>query len=218
MSDNAVRARLRDVPQELEDEVDARPKKGRRTPELLLGGLLILGGALTGLVVFQRDDATVTVVATSRDLPRGTVVTRSDLVALEIGSIPGHAVTSAEEAAALLGKRVLVDVPAGVPLSKFVVVDEPPLTDAQALIPLQLEKGAIPQGLARGDKVQVIISFPNRGLDAPNPEILAETMVVFDVEIEDEFGDQVNLTLLASPDSAIDMARADRVQVMKVSR
>ena len=217
MSDNAVRSRLRDVPLDVEEVTEPRPKRGRRTSELLVGALLVLGGALAGLVVFQRDESQSVVVATSSELHRGTIIDRSHLVALEVGLIPDHAVTLAQDAADLLGKRLLVDVPAGVPLTRFVVSDTRPLSDAQALIPLQLERGAVPSEIARGDKVQVIISFPNRGVDAPSPEILAETMEVFAIETADEFDDRVNLTVVASPDSAIDLARADRIQIIKVA-
>ena len=217
MSDNAVRSRLRDVPLDVEEVTEPRPKRGRRTSELLVGALLVLGGALAGLVVFQRGDPRFVVVATSSNLQRGTIIDRSHLVALEVGSVPNHAITMAQDAADLLGKRLLVDVPAGVPLTRFVVSDARPLTGAQALIPLQLERGAVPSEIARGDMVQVIISFPNRGVDAPSPEILAETMEVFAIESVDEFDDRLNLTVVASPDSAIDLARADRIQVMKVA-
>ena len=217
MSDNAVRSRLRDVPLDVEEVTEPRPKRGRRTSELLVGALLVLGGALAGLVVFQRGDPRFVVVATSSELQRGTIIDRSHLVALEVGSVPNHAITPAQDASDLLGKRLLVDVPAGVPLTRFVVSDARPLTGAQALIPLQLERGAVPSQIARGDMVQVIISFPNRGVDAPSPEILAETMEVFAIEFADEFDDRVNLTVVASPDSAIDLARADRIQVMKVA-
>ena len=217
MSDNAVRSRLRDVPLDVEEVTEPRPKRGRRTSELLVGALLVLGGALAGLIVFQRGDPRFVVVATSSELQRGTIIDRSHLVALEVGSVPNHAITPAQDASDLLGKRLLVDVPAGVPLTRFVVSDARPLTGAQALIPLQLERGAVPSQIARGDMVQVIISFPNRGVDAPSPEILAETMEVFAIESVDEFDDRLNLTVVASPDSAIDLARADRIQVMKVA-
>jgi hypothetical protein len=217
MSDNAVRSRLRDVPPDVEEVTEPRPKRGRRTSELLIGALLVLGGALAGLIVFQHGDPRFVVVATSSDLHRGMIIDRSHLVALEVGSVPNHAITMAQDAADLLGKRLLVDVPAGVPLTRFVVSDARPLTGAQALIPLQLERGAVPSEIARGDMIQVIISFPNRGVESPSPEILAETMEVFAIEFADEFDDRVNLTVVASPDSAIDLARADRIQVMKVA-
>ncbi|NQW68719.1 MAG: hypothetical protein HQ454_05395, partial [Acidimicrobiaceae bacterium] len=80
-----------------------------------------------------------------------------------------------------------------------------------------LERSAVPSGLSRGDFVRVIISFPNQGVDAPAPEVLAETVEVFDIETPDDFGDVVRVTVRANADIAVDIARADRVQLMKVA-
>jgi hypothetical protein len=216
MSDNAVRARLRDASQEvIEDEV-APPRSRRRIPELLLGLLLVVAGALSGLMLFQRGDARITIVGTSRELARGSVISRDDLVALEVGSIPAASATSAADAGSLVGKRLLVDLPGGVPIPPHVVTDQELLRGSQALIPIALERGAVPSGLGRGDVVQVIISFPNMGIDAPLPELLTETVEVFDISAPDEFGDEVRITVRASADIAIDLARADRIQIMKV--
>ena len=216
MSDNAVRARLRDAQNEPDDDEVVAPRAKRRTPELLLGLLLVVGGALGGLLMFQRGNSLVTVVGAARDLPRGTVITRTDVVAVEVGTLPAAAVIAADAAGSILGKRLLVDVPAGVPIAGHTVTDQQLLTSSQALIPLALEALAVPSGLSRGDFVRVIISFPNRGVDAPPPEILGETMEVFDVTTTDDFGDDVLVTVRATADLAVDIARADRIQVMKV--
>jgi flagella basal body P-ring formation protein FlgA len=41
--------------------------------------------------MFQRGNSLVTVVGAARDLPRGTVITRSDVVAVEVGTLPAAA-------------------------------------------------------------------------------------------------------------------------------
>lgn len=217
MSDNAVRARLRDASIETaEDGVDA-PAPRRRVPEVLFGLLLILGGALGGLVLLQRGEDRLVVVGTSRELPRGTVITRDDLVALEVGPLPAGAATAARDAGSLVGRRALVDIPAGVPLTLHSTAEEPPLNDSEALVPIALDRGAIPGGLARGDVVRVVISFPDLGADAPLPEMLDATMEIHDVTTPDDYGDEVFLTVRTTVDTAIDIARADRIQVLKVA-
>ena len=75
----------------------------------------------------------------------------------------------------------------------------------------------MPSGLARGDFARVVISFPNQGVDAPAPEVLADAVEVFDIDISDDFGDAVRVTVRANSDIAIDIARADRVQLIKVA-
>jgi hypothetical protein len=98
-----------------------------------------------------------------------------------------------------------------------VLTDQQLLEASEALIPLALTRSAVPSGLTRGDFVRVVISFPNQGTDAPVPEVLADTVEVFDIDISDDFGDAVRVTIRANADIAVDIARADRVQLMKVA-
>jgi hypothetical protein len=217
MSDNMVRARLRDDTHESPDDDVITPRPRRRTPELVLGILLVLVGALGGLFVFRGGQSTSTMVAAARELPRGTVISRSDLVAVEVGVVPGGTGVMANEASSLIGMRLLVDLPAGVPIPAHVVTRQRLLTENTALLPIALGRGAVPSGLGRGDFIRAIISFPNRGTDTPSPEVLTEVMEVFDVVYPDDFSDAVRITVVASPDTAIDLARAERIQVMTVA-
>ena len=217
MSDNVVRARLRDA-STIDDDVSASaPRRQRRSPEFLIGMLLIIGGAACGLFLVEQGDDREVVVGTSRALPRGTIIERSDLVALEVGRLPAGAATAAADAGLLIGRRVLIDIPAGVPLPTHTTSEDPPLSDSQALVPIALERGSIPSGLTRGDVVMVVISFPNSGDDAPPPEMLSEKMEVFDVTIPDDFGDEVRVTVRTASNIAVDLARAERIQLVKVS-
>ena len=217
MSDNAVRARLRDAPQESIDDAELVSGSRRRTPELLLGLLLVVAGALGGLFLLQRGEDVYTVVGSARELSRGTTLTPSDLIALEIGTVPPGSAVAASDAGSLIGKRLIVDLPAGVPLSAYVLTSQRPLGPSQGLIPIALDKGAVPSGLGPGDVVRVTISFPNRGVDAPVPEVLADSVEVYDIQVGDEFDDEVHITVLAPADMAVDLARAERIQLMKVS-
>jgi hypothetical protein len=217
MSDNTVRARLRDTNTEPLDDDVVVPASRRRFPELLLGLLLVIGGALAGVVVFQSSNDRLVVVGAARDLSRGSVLTRSDVVAVEVGALPKGAATLASDAGDLLGMKLLVDLPAGVPISPHVVTNQQLLGATEALIPIAVDHRAIPSGLGRGDLVRVIISFPNQGIDAPSPEVLAETVEVFDIDVPDDFGDVIRVTVRANADMAVDIARANRVQLMKVS-
>ena len=217
MSENTVRARLRDTPQDAVEEGDFVPSARRRSPELLLGMLLVVVGALGGMFLFRRAADGLTVVGTSRELPRGTTISPADLVALEIGEVPALAAVSASDAGSILGKRLAVDLPAGVPIPEYVVTVQQPLRETEALIPISLEKGAVPSGVGPGDVVRVTISFPNRGVDAPLPEVLQDPVEVHDIEFPDEFGDEVRVTIRAPVDMAIDLARAERIQLMKLA-
>ena len=212
MSDNVVRARLRDEP----ETDDSTTTRRRLSPELLIGLVLIIGGALAGFTLFERSSDTITVVGAARNLPRGTVLTRDDLVALDVGQMPGGAVIRAHDASSALGHRLLADVPEGAPIVPYAITEPSVLGVDEALIPVALEPGCLPAGLAAGDLVRAVISFPNGGTDAPLPEVLPATVEVVDVGTTGEFGDELRVTLRAPATMALDLARADRISLMKV--
>lgn len=217
MSDKEVRARLRDSSRDVADDGDDDAPARRRTPEFLIGLLLVIGGAVGGLALFQGGNSRVVVVGTARQLSRGTIITREHLSALEVGRTPAESVTVAADAGVLLGRRLLVDLPAGVPIPDFVTTDVPLLSASQALVPISLDHGAVPYGLSSGDTVRVVISFPNSGDDAVRPEMLPEMMEVHSVASPDDLGNQVYVTVRTSTEMALDLARADRIQIIKVA-
>jgi hypothetical protein len=217
MSEQSVRSRLRDALNEPSDDDIVGPRARRRIPEMLLGLLLVTSGALGGVLVFQRSNDRTVVVGSARDLQRGTLLTRSDVIAVEVGALPAGAATQAGNAGVLLGQRLLVDLPAGVPISPQVVTPDELLGPSEALIPVALDPGAVPSGLGLGDAVRVVISFPNQGPDAPAPQVLGDVIEVFDITTPDDFGDSIQVTLRANSDIAVDLARAERVQLLKVA-
>jgi hypothetical protein len=217
MSDNTVRSRLRATLNEPVDGDVAVSRTPRRLPEMLIGMVLVVGGALGGVVVFQRSSDRVVVVGAAHDLSRGTILTRSDVIAVEVGSLPSGAAVPGTEAGSLLGQRLLVDLPAGVPISPQIVASDELLGPNEALIPVALERGAVPSGLGRGDVVRVVISYPNHGGEALPPQVLGDVVEVFDFVLPDEFGNAVEVTLRADTDIAVDLARADRIQLLKVA-
>jgi len=213
MSDTVVRARLRDEPDT--DEQTSAPRR-RLSPELLVGLVLIVGGALAGFTLFERSSDTFTVVGAARNLPRGTVLSRDDLIALDVGYVPNNGVIRAGDASNAVGRRLLADVPEGAPIAPYALAEPSVLGANEALIPVALDPGFVPAGLAAGDLVRAVISFPNSGIDAPLPEVLPAMVEVFDVDTTGEFGDELRVTLRAPATMALDLARADRVSLMKV--
>ncbi|NBO81054.1 MAG: M24 family metallopeptidase [Actinobacteria bacterium] len=95
--------------------------------------------------------------------------------------MPGAAVIRAHDASSALGHRLLADVPEGAPIVPYAIAEPSVLGVDEALIPVALEPGYVPAGLAAGDLVRAVISFPNGGTDAPLPEVLPATVEVVDV-------------------------------------
>jgi hypothetical protein len=47
--------------------------------------------------------------------------------------------------------------------------------------------------------------------------VLADQAEVHDIQVGDEFDDEVRITVRAAADMAVDLARAERIQLMKVT-
>lgn len=229
MSATVVRARLRNTAMDgsqqpgksngssaQTDDVEVDPPR-RRTPELILGLLLVVGGALGALMLAQSGTSRVTVVATTRAIERGSIIERADLTALEVAADSARFMLPANDAGSMLGRYLLVDLPAGAPLAGHLVTQTAPLGATDALIPIALERSAVPGDLARGDMARAVMTFPYQGMDTTPPEMLETVMEVVEVVSPDEFASSVRVTVRAPIELALSLARAERVTLLKVA-
>jgi hypothetical protein len=102
-----------------------------------------------------RGPATASVVAASRDLVAGDVVTADDLVAMELGVDAARHFVSAADAQQLLGMSVAVPTSQGAPISLSTMTRLDPLAPDEVLAPLLVAAGDVPPGLVPGDVVKV---------------------------------------------------------------
>lgn len=153
-----------------------------RVPELALGLTLVVGGALGASLLATKRTATVEVVAAATDLLRGQEIAADDLVAVEMESQFASSMTSAGEAAELLGKRLAIDVPAGSPLLPGVLNAAPVLDVGEEVVALRIEVGDVPTSIAVGDQVRIVL-VPDTSLstDTAVTEI-DQPATVWDVE------------------------------------
>lgn len=142
--------------------------KARRSPRLVAAGLLVacLGG-LGGAMAYQQASHANQVVVVQRTVPRGEVVEQGDLSVVTIGSAPGVHTTPARELDALVGRRALVDLPAG-SLVGAESVGEPRLPDGTAQLGLKLASGRLPaESLPAGTPVDLVeVTSDKQGVTA----------------------------------------------------
>jgi hypothetical protein len=138
-------------------------------PELALGLTLVVGGALGASLLATKRTATVEVVAAATDLLRGQEIAADDLVAVEMESQFASSMTSAGEAAELLGKRLAIDVPAGSPILPGVLDAAPVLGVGEEVVALRIEVGDVPTSIAVGDQVRIVL--------VPDPSLSTDTAV-----------------------------------------
>ncbi|MBE3204744.1 hypothetical protein IHE48_27980 [Frankia sp. CH37] len=95
----------------------------------------------------------------ARDVPAGQVLTAQDLRAVSVGAAGGVDVVAADGVAAVLGRVAVVPLLAGSLLPAGAVGDGsrvPP--EGQALVGASLRAGQFPPGLARGDRVSILLT------------------------------------------------------------
>lgn len=191
-TDTLIRSRVR----EKESGLDESPVQSRRRrPELLLGIALVVLGALGGVVLQQRGDDSVLVVAFARDVRSGDNITAADLRAMRMERFAAGSFIAAADAAVLVGQVARIDAAAGTPLVSAMFTTDAPLQPGEAIVPLALNSGAFPPDLRVGDVVRVITSTPPGVGELRTPEIVEPPVVVHDVRLAEQFSDRAVVAL-----------------------
>ena len=137
-------------------------KRHWRIPELAVGLVLMLGGALGAILLSRSGDSIVNVVGAAHDLRRGEKITREDLIAVETPLSMSNAFVADTRATSLIGQTVLVDIQASTPLTMSMFSDQQQLLPDEALTSAAIQQGNYPVDLAVGDQVRLITVFRRR--------------------------------------------------------
>lgn len=128
-----------------------------RVPELALGLVMVIGGALAASLLASKRTETVEVVAAAIDLGRGHEIGAGDLVAVEMESRFARSMTDAADAQELLGRRLSIAVSAGSPIMSGAVEFTPALLAGEEVVALRVEVGDVPTSIAVGDSVRIVL-------------------------------------------------------------
>lgn len=200
----------------LPDDLDQAGEKKRRVPEMVLGLVLVIGGAFGALVMYRSGTESVTVVSSSHKLQRGQLISSSDLVATEIPGGAAQFFVRGPEAQSLIGKTISVDVDAHVPLSTLMVTVNRPLESSEALTSVSVEMGDYPSEIAPGDRVRVVLA-PEITLSAvSSPQMFENVVSVWSIQLPENFSDQAVITLRGPLDLAMAVAGAGRIHIVLV--
>ena len=184
-----------------------------RVPELALGLVLVIGGALAASLLASKRTATVEVVAAGSDLSRGHEISADDLVAIEMESRFAQSMTSAANAKELLGKRLSTNVSSGSPIMPGLVEATPALLAGEEVVALRVEVGDVPTSIAAGDSVRIVL--------VPDPSVSTDTAVtefdqpatVWDVEPPSEMNPDYVVSLKVSSEFLAKAAVAERSKI-----
>lgn len=139
--------------------VKAAPRTAFRPALWGLGVALIAICVLAGIFVYNNVSSSVAVVGTSRTIEAGTIISREDLVAVQAVPDPNlHTIPADQASDQVIGKRAVVDIPAGSYLPSTAVADYLVPTKGQSVIGLNVRYGGGPADTVKvGDKVRLIV-------------------------------------------------------------
>jgi hypothetical protein len=191
-------------------------KRRWRIPELAVGLVLMLGGALGAILLSRSGDSIVIVVGAAHDLQRGDKITPQDLVAVETSqSLSGSFITEAQ-ASALIGRTVLIDLQASTPLTGSMFSDQQQLLPNEALTSAAIQQGNYPIDLAVGDQVR-IVTVPDIALSQNAlPELFDQIVTIWSLS-NSENNDSALVTFRGSLDLSLAIAKAGEVHIVRVA-
>lgn len=215
--ENLTRTRARAMQDRVETTQSEHTAKRRwRIPELAVGLVLMLGGALGAILLSRSGDSIVIVVGAAHDLQRGDKITPKDLVAVETSqSLSGSFITEAQ-ASALIGQTALVDLRASTPLTVSMFSDQQQLLPNEALISAAIQQGNYPIDLAVGDQVR-IVTVPDIALSQDAlPELFDQVVTIWSLN-KSENNDSALVTFRSSLDLSMAIAKAGEVHIVRVA-
>ena len=215
--ENLTRTRARAMQDRVETTQSEHTAKRRwRIPELAVGLVLMLGGALGAILLSRSGDSIVIVVGAAHDLQRGDKITPKDLVAVETSqSLAGSFITE-DQASALIGQIALVDLRASTPLTVSMFSDQQQLLLNEALTSAAIQQGNYPIDLAVGDQVR-IVTVPDIALSQDAlPELFDQVVTIWSLK-KSENNDSALVTFRSSLDLSMAIAKAGEVHIVRVA-
>ncbi|MCU1399851.1 MAG: putative rane protein [Acidimicrobiales bacterium] len=189
-------------------------KRSFRVPEVMLGLMLVAGCALAAVVWQRSANSTTTIVVARRVIARGSLITAEDLRGAEVGGETG-AMIAGSDAQLLVGQAAVVDIDAGVPLTRALVIDTPPLGIGEALTSVALAPGDLPPDLAAGDHIKLVITVDGASGERATSSLVDDEAIVWAV---DEAADGIStvVTLRGPIGLATQIAAASDVRLVRI--
>lgn len=165
------------------------PPNTRRTrlPELALGLAMMIGFALTAVLWHMNSTEKQPALALSRSVDRGQVIEAADLRIVYLASDDRIAHLGKDEAATVIGRIAVSDLPKGILVTRANVADRVVLGAEEGVVGLALDPGQVPAPvLVPGDLVNVVAGGPGGESSPPGAaaanEVLASGATVFAIE------------------------------------
>jgi hypothetical protein len=154
----------------------------RQLPLVVVGVLLVIGGALAFADASLHLGSREEVLVVSEPLAAGQVITSSDLETVRVSTGSGLQAVPAGEEASVVGNPVAVPLVAGALLTRAEVGATAPVASGSDVVAVGLKAGQYPPDLAPGDRVQVVpVTSPSSSPGTPTGSPVSATVLAVDV-------------------------------------
>lgn len=160
--------------------VPTPPKARRRWGLFAAMAAVVCLGALGNVWLHQATTNSTQVVAARSTIERGTVISRDQLMTVQIGSDPALKPVSAGQLESLVGKRAAVDVAAGSLLTGESITDQIIPAQGHSLVGVGVTPAMMPGAkLVAGDRIRIVATPGQQGLtDAAAKPVSVAAVVV----------------------------------------
>lgn len=168
------------------------PPKLRRGPMVYVIAIAtICLGALICAWAFTTTSNAQDVIAVRQTIERGSVIDRKDLVTVKVGLDPALKPMAASQIDAVVGKRAVLDIPAGGVLTAGQIADAALPPAGESIVGISLTPAMLPAGQVRvGDQVRVVNTPGDQGtVGSSKPETIEA--VVSGVTLDETTGNTV---------------------------
>ncbi len=184
-----------------------------RVPQALLAALLIVGGALGGLLLFNQYNQRSPVVVVARPVVHGQELVREDLAVVEVALADG--VAAIGSISDVVGRSAAHDLEPGEMLvGADLATDEQLVTGDESVVGLLLDPGQYPTTqLVAGDRIDVFAP----GGEEPATSPIASDLVIFDVVQSSSDGRSLLVSVIVSPEQAAEVFEASERTGIRLS-
>ena len=160
-----------------------RPAARRRQlPLVVVGVLLVIGGALAFADASLHLGSREEVLVVSEPLAAGQVITSSDLETVRVSTGTGLQAVPAGQEASVVGSPVAVPLVAGSLLTRAEVGSTAPVASGSDVVAVGLKAGQYPPDLAPGDRVRVVpVTSPSSSSLTVTGSPVSATVLAVDV-------------------------------------
>ena len=184
-----------------------------KVPQALLAALLIIGGGLGGLLLFNRYNQRTPAVVVIQPVGHGELIAREDLAITEVALDPGVAIIgSISDAAERYAAHDLQ--PGELVSSADLATQDQLVTAGESVIGLLLEPGQYPtKRIVAGDRVDIFAPGGEEASTGP----LAEDLVIFDAVESSSDGRTLLVSVVVNTEQAAAVFEASEAEGVRLS-